>query len=152
MNRLVIGLGNPDRGDDAVGVEVANRVRALGPSGVDVVVTDDPASLLDLWAGVDDVVVVDAMVSHREAGSVVRLDVAGTGVPGHGWASAGSHAFGLGAAVELSRALGTLPPSLVLVGVEVGATEAGAGLTPAVSAAIDTAADAALARHDDGAR
>lgn len=152
MNRLVIGMGNSDRGDDAVGIDVAGRVRALAPDGVDVVVTDDPASLLDLWAGADDVVVVDAVVSDAPAGSVVRVDVATTGLPGHGWGSAGSHAFGLGAAVELSRALGSLPRSLVLVGIGIDATDPGAGLSPAVAAAVDTAAHAALAVHEDGAR
>jgi hydrogenase maturation protease len=152
VTRLVIGLGNPDRGDDAVGVDVAHRVRALAPDDVEVVVTDDPASLLDLWAGADDVVVVDAVVSHREPGAVVRVDVTSTGLPGHGWASAGSHALGLGAAVELSRALGSLPRSLVLVGVEAGATAPGHGLSPAVSAAVDTAARAALVGTEGGAR
>jgi hypothetical protein len=31
---VVIGVGNPDRGDDAVGLEVARRLRALPPAGV----------------------------------------------------------------------------------------------------------------------
>ena len=34
---LVIGVGNPDRGDDGVGPAVASRVAALGLPGVRVV-------------------------------------------------------------------------------------------------------------------
>jgi hypothetical protein len=34
---LVIGIGNPDRGDDAVGLAVAGRVRAAAPAGVTVI-------------------------------------------------------------------------------------------------------------------
>ncbi len=152
MTRMVVGLGNADRGDDAVGLDVARRVLALSPSGVDVVATDDPASLLDLWAVADDVVVVDAIVSHRDPGTVVLVDVGATGLTGHGWSVGGSHALGLGAAVELSRALGRLPARLVLVGVEVGSTERGSELTAAVSAAVDTAARAALAVLEEGGR
>ena len=152
MNRLVIGLGNPDRGDDGVGPDVVRRVGALAPGGVDVVVTDDPASLLDLWADRDDVVVVDAVVSRREPGSVVAIDATRTGVPDDGWASVGSHGFGLAAAVELSRALGTLPGSLVVVGVEVDATTTGTGLSPAVEAAVEDAVQVVLAVPEDAGR
>ena len=152
MTRMVVGLGNADMGDDAVGLDVARRVLELSPSGVDVVATDDPASLLDLWADVDDVVVVDAIVSHRDPGTVVRLDVGATGLPGHGWSAGGTHALGLGAAVELSRALGRLPARLVLVGVEVGSAAPGSALTAGVSAAVDTAARTALAVLEEGGR
>jgi hydrogenase maturation protease len=152
MTGLIVGLGNVDRGDDAVGVDVARRALALSPAGVDVVATDDPASLLDLWAGVDDVVVVDGMVSHREPGTVVRVDVGASGLPSHGWSAGGSHALGLGAAVELSRALGRLPARLVLVGVEVGSTVPGAEMSAAVSAAVDSAARTALAVLEEGGR
>ena len=152
MTRLVVGLGNADRGDDAVGLDVARRVLALSPADVDVVTTDDPAALLDLWAGADDVVVVDAVVSRGEPGTVVRVDGGATGLPIHGWSVGGSHALGLGAAVELSRALGRLPARLVIVGVEIGRSAPGSEPSPAVSAAVDAAARTTLAVLQEGGR
>ena len=152
MTRLIVGLGNLDRGDDGLGVDVAHRILSLSPTGIEVVTTDDPTSLLDLWASSDDVVVVDALVSHREPGTVVRVDVAVEGLPSKGWSAGGSHALGLATAVELSRALGRLPSRLVLVGVEVGSTEPGSAMSPAVAAAVDTAVRTALAVLEEGRR
>ncbi len=88
------------------------------------------------------------MTSGRAPGTVVTLDATEGVLPTGGWAAGGTHALGLAAAVELSRALGRLPRSLVVVGVEVDATQAtaaqGPGLSAEVSAAVAPAVDAVL--------
>jgi hydrogenase maturation protease len=69
---LVIGIGNPDRGDDAAGLAVARRVRAAAARR-DVTVTEligDQLALLDIWDGVKDVYVIDAVCSGGAPGSV----------------------------------------------------------------------------------
>ena len=71
---LVIGLGNPDRGDDAVGHTVARRVAALRLPGIQVVEREDPTSLIDLWGDRDLAVVVDAVSSNRVPGTLVMLE------------------------------------------------------------------------------
>ena len=49
----VIGVGNPDRGDDAIGPMVAARLAArVGPDLEIVVSTADPSRLIDRWTGV----------------------------------------------------------------------------------------------------
>lgn len=148
MTALLIGLGNPDRGDDGVGIEVARRVAGMGRPGIEVLEVDDPSALLDSWAGADRVVVVDAMTSGRAPGAVVGLNVTEGVLPTGGWAAGGTHALGLAAAVELSRALGRLPRSLVVVGVEVDAARVtaaqGPGLSADVSVAIAPAVEAVL--------
>jgi hydrogenase maturation protease len=48
-----------------------------------------------------------------------------------------THAFGVGDAVELARALGRLPRRVVVYGVEGAGFESGAPLSPAVAAAVD---------------
>ena len=141
---LVIGLGSPDRGDDAVGPAVARTVAARLP-GVAVVELEDPTALLDLWAGHDPVVVVDAVRSGARAGTVHCLET-GQAAPPVGspaWARTGqgsTHAVGLGEMVELGRALGRLPQRLLVVGVEAEALDHGAPLTPLVAAAVPDAA------------
>jgi hydrogenase maturation protease len=142
---LVIGMGHGDRGDDAVGAEVARVVAAAGIPGVRVLEHEDPTALLDLWAGHDPVVVVDAVRSGRPPGTVHRLET-GAGaprMPPSAWAGTGrggTHAFGLAAAVELARALNRLPPRLVVVGVEATTFEYGAPLSAPVAAAVPDAA------------
>lgn len=144
MTRLLIGLGNADRGDDGVGIAVVRRVAELAADGVAVVESDDPASLIDIWSEVERAVVVDAVKSDRPAGTVFTLDVTETPLPADGWSKGGTHSLGLAAAVELSRALGRLPRRLLVVGVEVDGLAAGAELSPAVLASVDAATEAAM--------
>jgi len=142
---LVIGLGSPDRGDDAVGPAVARAVAGRMP-GVAVVDHEDPTSLLDLWSGYEPVVVVDAVRSGAEPGTVHHLVTGTDGEPvtTTAWAHTGrggTHAMGLAAMVELGRALGRLPARLVVVGVEAESFDHGAPLTARVAAAVPLAAD-----------
>jgi len=134
---LVVGLGAQDRGDDAVGAAVAGAV-AVRLAGVAVVVHEDPTGLLDVWAGHDPVVVVDAVRTGAAAGTVHHLETVTAGLPirsGH----AGTHAIGLAEMVELGRALGRLPERLVVVGIEAERFDHGAPLSPAVAAAVPVA-------------
>ena len=140
---LVIGLGSPDRGDDAVGGLVAREVSTRLPA-LTVVEHEDPTSLLDVWAGHCPVVVVDAVRSGAPCGTVHQLETGSTAAPWvpPSWARSGStHAFGLVEVVELARVLGRLPDRLVVVGVEAGQLDHGAPLSPSVAAAVSTAAD-----------
>lgn len=139
---VVIGVGNPYRGDDGAGPEVAGRLRASAPPGVEVLEYDgDPAGLLDLWDGADLAVVIDAVRSPRgTAGDLHRIEVnADTAmVPA---AAVSSHGIGPGQAVELARALGRLPRRLVLYGVEGCRFSPGRQLSSEVEAAIPMAVD-----------
>ncbi|HEY5553668.1 MAG TPA: hydrogenase maturation protease, partial [Cellulomonas sp.] len=73
-SRVVIGLGSPDRGDDAVGPEVARRVADLHLPGVTVVEHEDPTGLIDLWDTADLAVVVDAVRSGSAPGSLLVVE------------------------------------------------------------------------------
>ncbi|MDP3893351.1 hydrogenase maturation protease [Nocardioides sp.] len=142
---LVIGLGNPDRGDDAVGAAVARAVAAQRPT-VEVVEHEDPTAVLDLWAGHSPVVVVDAVRSGAAAGTVHRLATGRGGPPisTQAWAhvgQGGTHGIGLAEIVELARALGRLPERLVVIGVEAERFDHGAPLSAAVAAAVPVAVE-----------
>ena len=148
MRALVIGLGNPDRGDDAVGVQVARRV-AAERLDVHVLELDDPSEALDAWAAADTVVVADAVSSGGDPGDIHVVDAVARTLPAGSWAAGGTHALGLAAVVELGRALGRLPRRLVLVGVEAGRFDHGTPMSDAVAAAVPGAALAVLAAIDD---
>jgi hydrogenase maturation protease len=130
----VIALGNALRGDDAVALEVARRMREA--AAVDVVETEgDPIRLLDLWAGADEVVVVDAAVGTGIPGTVTVVDAVSERLPDALYRTS-THHVSLGEAVELARVLGVLPERTVLVVVEGGDFALGSGLSPAVAAAV----------------
>jgi hydrogenase maturation protease len=141
----VIGAGNRWRGDDAVGLLVAERLRAELP-GVEVLALEgEPAGLIDAWEGVDAVFVVDAVSSGSPAGTIHRVDATRRDLQDDVF-RASTHALGLAEAVALARALGRLPGSLVVYGVEGTAFEAGGEPTAAVAAAADRVA--ALVREE----
>ena len=141
--RVVVGLGCPDRGDDAAGPVSAQLVAGLALPGVLVVAHEDPTGLADLWRDMDLVVVIDSVRSGAPAGTVTVIE-AGEGVGALGdaaWLASGrdgTHAQGLATAVELARVRGGLPARLVLVGVEGAQLEEGAPLSDPVAVALDT--------------
>jgi hydrogenase maturation protease len=105
MVRRLIGIGNPDRGDDAAGWVVASTVSSWTVNRV----TAGSFDLLDLWDETDDVVIVDAMRSSAPAGTVLRFDARAESLPVGAFRS--THAFGPGAVIELARTMRRLPRS-----------------------------------------
>ena len=144
---IVIGLGNPDRGDDAVGVQVAREVAA---ERLDVLALefDDPSEALDAWDPEDTVIIADAISSGGAPGDIHVVDAVEQKLAAGNWSAGGTHALGLAAVVELARGLGQLPRRLVVVGVEAGQFDHGAPMSEAVQAAVPAAAEAVFAVID----
>ena len=118
---LVIGVGNPDGGDDGIGPAVVEHLRRRRDDLDTVIVTGDLTVLPLLWRDRDDVVVVDACRTGRSPGSVVTLDPADLEADD----ALSSHGVGVGYAIALGGRLGWLPRRLRVVGIEVGDVMAG---------------------------
>lgn len=131
---VVVGVGAADRGDDIAGWAVADR---LGSRTEVHYSSGDPFDLTCDWTGADLAVVVDAMRSGRPAGSVEVLDA--HRLPSTRAAS--SHGLGIAEAVSLSRAVGSLPRRLVVVGIEGRRFGVGDAMSPEVRAAIRPASE-----------
>lgn len=126
---IVIGVGNEFAGDDGAGIEVARRLKAEAPPWVEIVEHDgEPARLMELWTGREVAWVVDAVRAGSAPGTVHRLEVGAEPVPDQPRRDS-THHLGLGEAIELSRAMGRLPESLFLIGIEGAHFEAGVGLS-----------------------
>jgi hydrogenase maturation protease len=126
----VIGLGNAARGDDAAGLLVARAVGGIELEG-------DPSALIDLLDGAAEAVVIDAVRSGAAAGTVQRLDVSEHPLPTALRSSSSTHLVGLADAIELARALGRLPPRVIVYGIEGERFDTGAPVSAAVAAAVD---------------
>ena len=141
---LVIGLGNEYRRDDAVGLVVARRLREAAPESVLVLEeTGEGASLLESWQDADTVILIDAVQSGAAPGTVHRLDAHEQPIAKKFFRFS-THAFGLAEAVELARALGRLPPRLIVYGIEGKSFESGVGLSPEVEAAAQVVVEKVL--------
>jgi hydrogenase maturation protease len=131
---LVIGIGNPDRTDDAAGVLVARKVHQGR-----VLEWADCSVLMDLWDSADDVIVVDAMRSGLPPGTVRRFDAVDERLPARAFPS--THSMGIAETVELARALGRLPLRLTVYGIEAGDLSLGGTPGDEVTAAVDRVAE-----------
>lgn len=141
---LIVGIGHPDRGDDAVGRVVAVRLRERQPPNVVIAETHgEAAALLDLIAGQDDVIIVDAGLSGGKPGSIHRLDTVAAPLPRPMFATS-SHAIGLAESIELARTLGTLPRRCIVFAIEGRSFNLGEGLSPPVAGAVEEVVERVL--------
>lgn len=126
---LVIGIGNPWRGDDGIGHAVVDALEGT-PGLATAKSHGEPAELMELWQGHDPVILVDAIVTDAAApGTLHRLDAR---EPLPRGARYSSHGIGLAEAAELARSLGELPDTSIVHGIEPARLEDGAALSPEV--------------------
>jgi hydrogenase maturation protease len=145
MQTLIIGLGHPDRGDDAVGLIAAEALAEFVLDGTTVL--DSSTGLLehaDAIAHAGRLIVVDAVRSGAEAGTIVRLSPRDLDAE---IASFSSHGMGLASELALLDRIGRLPEHTVVLGMEIEDVALGAGLSRPVAAALPDLIAAALASH-----
>jgi hydrogenase maturation protease len=130
---LIIGCGNLQRGDDAAGILVAGRLRKLGIYTETCV--GEATDFMDLWTGVEDVIVVDAVITGASVGSIRECN--GRTAPISFNARSSTHGFGLAEAIELARALDRLPARLRIYGIEGQRFEHGAEISPGLHSGIE---------------
>lgn len=133
----VIGLGNEMRGDDAVGLVIAKRLRDRGGDRAEVIELEGGGvALLDAMLGAQMVVIIDAMQSGRPPGTIHRFDarvdpIAPVFLP------RSSHAVGVAEVIELAKALGLLQAKVILYGIEIASAEHGQPLSQPVKQILD---------------
>lgn len=133
---IVIGVGNPDRGDDAAGPTIARELRSLQSVDIEIIEhSGEAATLILQMDGAEQAFLIDACVSGAPAGTIHRFDVSSTAMPALAPAFS-THGFGPAAAVELARALGQLPRRCIIYAIEGASFETGASLSPPVAAAV----------------
>lgn len=136
----VIGCGNPDAGDDAVGILAVEGAREALESipGVEVIARASPLGVVHLLEGADAVIVVDAIRTPsggRDPGALVRAESGPEGLPATLRSSLSSHGLGIAEVVGLAAAIGQAP-QVVVHGVEAAEATAGAQLSAVVEAAL----------------
>jgi hydrogenase maturation protease len=133
---LLIGVGNLLRGDDAAGRLTANLIRSRNCPAFRVIEHGgEGASLMEAWAGVQDVIVVDVVSSNSPPGTIFRFDATKNPLQTKLFQNS-THSFGLQEAVELSRALDRLPRHLIVYGIQAQSFETGAPPSDEVQKAI----------------
>ena len=112
---MIIGLGNADCGDDAAGLLVAHN---LAERGIEAMAyTGSMLDLIDLWRSARHVILIDAVLSGAQPGTIhvwdPRLETLHNDAP-----RSSTHALGLAETIELARVLDRLPDKLTIYGIE----------------------------------
>lgn len=133
MPILVIGIGNPSRGDDALGPLAVERLRALDLPGVELL-TDFQLQVeyaLDLQ-GRAEVIFVDAAASGPAPYAFAPVTAAAD-------ASVSSHALSPAALLHACQQLDVPPPPAYVLAIRGDAFELGEDLSAAAAANLEAA-------------
>ena len=129
---LILGCGNPHRGDDSAGVKVIEKLRELGIAAETC--SGQAADLIEAWAGRHEVLLVDAVESGAPVGTVHVWD---------GWQAVkavkpppSTHGLGIAEAIAIAHELDRLPGRLRFFGIEARRFEPGAEPSPELQAGI----------------
>lgn len=148
---VVAGIGNIFLGDDAFGVEVANRLKnePLPPA---VSVVDVGIRSLHLAYALLDrpelLIAIDAVRRGETPGTLTLIEATDLDAPAPD--APDGHGMNLGTVMAALRTLGGTPPPVLLVGCEPESVEERIGLSPAVARALPGAAQmvrAAVTHH-----
>lgn len=131
----IIACGNRDRSDDGAGILAGERLRSLG---IDVdIMSGGTVALVEAWSGVDEVIIIDAVVTGSRPGTVHIWD--GATLKPDAFSQPSSHGFGIAEAIGISRALNCLPRSLLIFGIEGREFGFGSVLSREIVPALETA-------------
>lgn len=142
MKTLIVGVGSPILGDDGVGIVIARHCKELFSNNDDIDVAEigtGGLSLLDIVAGYERLILIDAVISGSPSGTVQVLaeaEISNTAHLGTG------HEADLKTTLALGRKLAgqPLPKDVYIVTVEVSdITTFSESLSPEAQAAVPAA-------------
>lgn len=149
---IIIGVGNPLRGDDGAGWAVVDSLKKNLPPSIPLrKVKGDIADLMEAFASYPIVYLIDACSLEAPPGSWRRIDGIHDSLPVESHQTS-THGFGLSQAIGLAKNLNLLPAKLILyviAGNEYHLTDT---LSPQVAAAIGQVAMEILNEEDIHAR
>jgi hydrogenase maturation protease len=133
---LVIGIGNEYRGDDGVGLAVVRALQSVDLTDGRLMESDgNCTTLLDAWKNVSKVILIDAVSSGAEPGTISRFDAHAQRIPAT-CAFSSTHAFGIVETLALACTLNQIPPSVIIYGIEGENFATGDNLSKAVRKAV----------------
>jgi hydrogenase maturation protease len=136
----LIGIGNPDRGDDGAGRCVAQALAGKLSEGIELLqLPGEATEIVCQLQGAEAVILVDASSSGALAGTVQRFDVVAEPLPRELFAVS-THGVGVADAIELARVLGDLPAVCIVYAIEAKHFDAGEPLSAPVVAAVSEVA------------
>ncbi len=142
MSALVLGIGNILLQDEGIGVRAVQELERRYHTPDEVEFLDGGTSGIELLRHIrnkDLLIILDAVASSKEPGTVVRAE--GDDVPATFRHRMTPHQLGLSDLLATAMLTGEMPGKLVLFGIEPGAMETGLDLTEEVAGSLDRLLD-----------
>lgn len=146
MNVLVLGAGNILLSDEGIGVRVIEALEARYDVPGSVEILDGGTcgmDLLDVVAGRDHLIIVDAVNTGSPPGTLVRLRDAD--IPAAFRTKSSPHQLGLQDVLALLRLLETAPRHVTVIGVQPASLDLSLELSPIVAGRLDEMVEMVLA-------
>ena len=138
MSVLVLGIGNLIMSDDGIGIRVVQLLLERYNFPVEVRVVDGGTlglDLLPMLEGVEKLLLVDAVQSGTDSGTIARIS--GAEIPRAMKTKLSPHQAGLQDLLLLAELLGHLPGDMVLLGVQPEKIGIGLALSAQVASSLD---------------
>jgi len=142
MPALVLGIGNLIMSDDGIGVKVVRHLadRYRIPEGVELLEGGTMGlNLLGELEGVDRLLVVDALETGGESGTLMRIE--GGDISLGIETRLSPHEIGLRDLLSAAALIGEVPAEVVLWGIQPECLDVGEELSPAVANRLDELTD-----------
>ena len=136
---LVLGVGNKLLSDEGVGVHVVERLSAGYVIPEEVQLLDGGTLGMDLLyylEGIENLLLVDAVETHKEPGMIIRLE--GEDVPAFLSLKISPHQLGVPDMLAAARFKDLFPKRLVLWGIQPELLDIGLDLSPLIESKMDT--------------
>lgn len=143
LRSVVLGLGNPLMADDGLGLAALTRLRHRADISSEVVLEDGGTwglTLLPVIESTDRLLVLDAIRLGRPPGTLIRLERAD--LPRYLAHKLSPHEVDLKEVLALCELRGTMPETIVALGIEPARVELDAELSPAVASSMDLLVEA----------
>jgi hydrogenase maturation protease len=144
-NILLLGLGNTLLGDEGLGVRALERLQEQYPLPETVQPIDGGVLGLELLAyleGVTDLVAIDAIQTGQPPGTLVRLE--GEDIPATFALKMSMHQVTFHEVLAMCQLRGTMPPRVVIWGMEPAVLETGVELSPLMESRLDALVQAVM--------
>lgn len=134
---VVLGVGSPLMGDDGLGIAVVEMIRERQPDDPAIALLDGGTwgmSVLPLIEAADRLLIIDAIKSGAEPGTLVRLE--DDEIPRHLRQKLSPHQIELGEVLAVAHLRSMFPAEAVAIGIEPARIELHEGLSEEVGATV----------------
>ncbi|MFN4112131.1 MAG: hydrogenase maturation protease [Ignavibacteria bacterium] len=113
---LIIGIGNEFRGDDAIGIIIARKLKEDFPT-FEIIESSNELELIEYFKNYDRIVLIDAINSEQDENGSIKKITVDKDFEFSKLNFFSSHSISLSEILQIAKIIGHLPPTLIILGI-----------------------------------